>query len=263
LPERLSCDNADCSVRIFEQEASIADVSFPFDVTGSAATNLVVGELHTLTEINAATYRTLIPTHAPFYLTNLLLEHVSTAGVSTPLNEGVDFYAVLPYMAAARSTGRAIYGGLSLISDLPQGTVKATYQTIGGTWTADADYVYARMLEAQYNRRGVYWDEITNIQDTFPPIEHVHTDSMALDGMTELLAMLEKVRAAILSAPNLAPATYVSHLISTGNVHNLSKEDLDLGSVQNLPMATDQEVLDGSPVNKYVTLRQILMLVRH
>jgi len=239
----------------------VADVSLPFDTTGTAATNLVKGELHTLTEINAAPYRILIPTFAPFYLTNQLLEHVSLAGVATPLTEGVDFYALLPYMAASRSSGRSIYGGWSMISDLPQGTIRCQYQALGGTWSADADYLYARLLESQFNSRTTWWDQITNVQDLFPAIEHDHDATEDLTGLTDILNKLEAVRAAILEAPNKAPAAYVAHLVQTGNVHGMTKSDLGLDQIQNLPMATDQEVLNLEKVNKYVTLRQILLLL--
>lgn len=239
----------------------MADVSFPFDPTGSAPSNLITGELHTLTEVNDAPYRTLIPTFAPFYLTNQLLEHIDALGVATELKEGVDFYAILPYMAAARSTGRAVYGGWSFVSTLPQGTIRVKYQTVGDKWCADKDFVYARLLEAEFNKRSVWWDQITSVQEIFPPIEHTHTDPMAINGMTEMLAMMEKIREAILTAGSNAPASYVAHLISTGNVHGMTKEDLDLGNVQNLPMATDQEVLARVPADKYLTLRQVLMLL--
>ena len=44
---------------------------YDFDPTGSLPANLVVDELHTITEINANTYNIIIPEFAPFYTNNL------------------------------------------------------------------------------------------------------------------------------------------------------------------------------------------------
>ena len=234
--------------------------SYPFDTTGLAPSNLVQNELHTLTEVNSAPYRILIPSFAPFYLHNLLVEHIGTTGTPTPLTEGVDYYCVLPYMAASRSVGKSLYGGLAFISDLVQGTIRLKYQTLGGSWCADKNYVYEQLLSAHYNRRTTWWDTLTNVQETFPPTDHDH-NAEDIEGHTELLAKLDEIRTAILQSPNLVPAQYLAHLMAKGNVHDLNKSDLGLGDVSNLPLATDQEVLSRIPSDKYVTLRQILMLL--
>lgn len=235
-------------------------VSYPFDTTGVAATNLVENELHTVTEVNAAPYRIVIPDCAPFYLHNLVFEHINDQGVARELIEGVDYYPALPYMAAARSTGRGVYGGLALISTLVDGTVRLTkYQTVGGPWVADVKYAYERLLESVYNTRTTWWDNITNVQDLFPAAEH--QDSVwNVEGHLELIAKLEQIREAILATPNQA-GVFAAHMLREDNPHNMSAAQLDLGEIENLPMATDQEVLNRVSVNKYVTLRQILMLL--
>lgn len=238
----------------------MSEISYPFDTTGTASTNLVTGELHTLTEVNSAPYRILIPTFAPFYLNNLQVEHVSILGEATPLNEGVDFYPSLPYMAAQRSTGRAVYGGLAMISDIPQGTIRLRYQTVGGEWCADRDYVYNMLLTMAYNERLTWWDRITNVQELFPPTDHTN-DATDIEGHEALLAKMESIVQAILTRTDNAPASYIAHLLAQGNVHGLTKSDLELEKVANLPMATDQEVQERQPVEKYITLRQLLMLL--
>lgn len=235
-------------------------VSYPFDTTGVAVTNLVENELHTVTEANAAPYRILIPYNAPFYLHNLKIEHINALGEARELFEGVDYYATLPYVAAARATGRAVYGGIALINSLVQGTVRFTsYQTVGGEWVANRDYVYEQLLASQYNPRTTWWDKITNVQQIFPPVDH--QDSIwNVQGHVEVLAALEQIRAAILASPNQTGA-FAAHLVMSGNVHGMSAADIGLGNIENLPMATDQEVMEKAPVDKYVTLRQIVMLL--
>lgn len=234
--------------------------SYPFDTTGLAPSNLVQNELHTLTEVNSAPYRILIPSFAPFYLHNLRVEYIGTTGEVRVLNEGVDYYCVLPYMTASRSVGKSLYGGLAFNSNLVQGTIRLQYQTLGGSWCADRNYVYEQLLSAHYNRRTTWWDSVTNVQDTFPPTDHNH-DVGDVEGHTELLAKLDQIRVAILQSPNLVPAQYLAHILEKGNAHDLNKSDIGLGEVSNLPLATDEEVLSRIPSDKYVTLRQILLLL--
>lgn len=236
------------------------EITYPFDTTGVAPSNLIMGELHTLTEVNSAPYRILIPEFAPFYLHNLRVDHVTIAGVTRLLNEGEDYYPALPYMAAQRSTGRAVYGGVSMISDLPQGTIRLQYQTIGGEWVADRDHVYNMLLSMAYNERLAWWDRLSNVQAIFPPTEHTN-QAIDIAGHETLLEAVTGIINAILTRTDNAPASYVAHLLAQGNVHGLTATNLNLGNVANLPMATDQEVLTRTSVEKYVTLRQILMLL--
>ena len=145
-------------------------------------------------------------------------------------------------------------------NNLVQGTIRLQYQTLGGVWCADRNYVYEQLLSAHYNRRTTWWDTITNVQNTFPPTEHNHLVG-DIEGHVDLLAKLEQIRSAILESPNLVPASYLAHLLAQGNPHNTKKEDLGLGDLVNYPLATDEEVLLRTPSDKYVTLRQILLLL--
>lgn len=234
---------------------------YPEDLEGNAESNLVTGEFHTLTELNDDTYRILIPTFAPFYLRNLLLEHVDTTGAITPLTEGVDYYPCLQYMGATRSIGKPVYGGMYINSRLVEGSLRLRYQTVGGKWCADRDYVYERLAESVYNKRSVWWDNITNVQETFPPTDHNHPVS-PLDGMERLLAGLQDLQQAVLQTGTSLSAQLQIHM-NDEEMHRPSKATVGLGQVSDLPMATDEEVLERQPIEKYVTLRQILLLLNN
>lgn len=235
-------------------------VTYPLDTTGEAVTNLVKQELHTLTSINSAPYRALIPEFAPFYLNNLLVEHIEEDGTVNPLTIHENFNEVFPWMDASRKTRQHLYGGI-LLTDLSlSGTIRLTYQTIGDKWCVDRDYVYNVLLSKVYNPRIVWWDQITNVHDWFPVIDHP-TEAEDITGIERMIEELGNITRAILEGTDKTPASFVAHMTEIGNVHSMTASDINLGQVQNLPLATDEEVLNRIPVTKYVTLRQVLMLL--
>lgn len=235
-------------------------VQYPFDPTGVAPSNLVENEYETLTQINARPYRILVPIYAPFYLTNLQVEH-SNAGTVSLLTEGVDYYACLPYLAAQRSLGKPVYGGLVFNNTVVNGDIRITYQTVGDNWCADRDHVYNRLLESVYNRRTTWWDVLTNVQEIFPPVAHKE-DLRTLSGIEEFLNGLQKIEQAILSLDlDHLPGAMVAH-IADDDLHHATKTSIGLGLVSNLPVASDQEVIALLEEDKYITLRQVVRLLK-
>lgn len=231
-------------------------VAYPLDATGIAVSNLIPDEVHLLTEVNSTTYRILIPVFAPFYLDNLALNHVSMTGEITPLIPDVDFYTCLPYIGATRSVGKMLYGGLTINTELPNGVIKVTYQTLGGDWTADAATVLNTLAEIVYNPRTAIWDVVTNKPNQFPPINH----DQLLDyvyGEKELIDAIDRLALGVALAPN-PDVGIIKHLTATGNVHELSLADLGLENAVTIPIATDEEIASHTLVDKLVTLRQLV-----
>ena len=233
-------------------------VTYPLDITGIAPTNLIVDELHTLTEINSSTYRIIIPEFSPFYLDNFLIEHVDNIGNVRQLYESVDFNFCLPYIGATRSIGKMIYGGLSIITEPTNGTIRIRYQTLGGEWNADPTYVLEVIAEHIFNPRVTVWDVVTNKPTMFPPINH----DQSLDyvfGHQELIDALNALAEQIATGSNPTPT--VIHLTRVDNPHEVTKAQVGLGNVANLSLATEVEVTNQTPVDKYLTLRQVLNII--
>ena len=170
----------------------MADVSYPLDTTGISPDNLVPNELHTVTEVNATTYNLLVPVFAPFYIDNLKIEHVLMDGTIRELVPDFDYYPALPYIGASGSIGKMIYGAVSINTTLANGTIRFTYQTLGGDWCADRDYVLEALANKVYNPRTTVWDIITNKQQLFPPINHdqnldyVYDSGEMINGLNEI-----------------------------------------------------------------------------
>ena len=236
----------------------MSGVTYPFDTTGLAPTNLVVDEIHTLTEINDVTYRIIIPVFSPFSLDNFVIKHTNTIGETVNLIPDVDYHFCLPYVGASRSIGKMLYGGVTINTELINGVLKFTYQTIGGEWCADASYVRERIAEKIYNPRTTVWDIVTNKQDLFPPINHPQ-DIDTIFGHQALIDSINNVANTIVNSPNPSVGI-VQHLIDENNPHNVTKLQVGLGLVENLPLASEQDIADKNPVDKYITLKQALEL---
>lgn len=233
--------------------------AYSLDPTGLSSDNKITDEPHVLTEINSAPYRLLIPTFAPFYLDNLVVKHVDLLGNTTTLTEDVHFFCVLPFIGGARSIGKMLYGGLSINDEQLEGNILITYQTLGGSWVGDASYVRQFLAEMAYNPKIVVWDQVTNIQETFPPINH-QQDLDTVYGMQALIDKLSEIVIAITNGPS-ADNGFIKHITQTGNVHGLTPTDIGLGNLSDLPVASDAEVNALEPLQKYVLLKQVLTLL--
>lgn len=234
-------------------------VTYPFDPTGLAATNLVANEQHTLTSVNSTTYRLIIPKFAPFHVNNFKMVHITMDGVETPLAEGVDFNFVFLYLGASRSIGTAVYGGITLLNELVDGYIKIKrYQTLGGEWCCDQQYVLSLLADIVFNPRTVPWEKLTNVQQVFPPINH----DQAMDwikGHDDLIQAVNALADIIANGGQLREQN-LSLLIRN---MVMTPAQVGLGDVQNLPLATSAEVNAALPANKYITLAQAVSLLNN
>lgn len=213
---------------------------YSLDVTGLSSANLVSHESHTLTEINGTNHRYMIPTYGPFHLNNMSARHVSSTMDITPLVPDVDYRPGLPFVTASRSLGKMIYGGFDILTDFPNGTIEITYQTLGDIWIADPTLVLEALANSAWNPRIITWDQVTNVQQIFPPI--VHTQVMdSIYGHQALIDAINEIAVAILSKP-----VPTKHMVGLGNVPNYEQ-------------ATDAEVIAADPVDKFITLRQLVL----
>lgn len=236
-------------------------MSYELDYTGISPANLVLNEQHTLTASNSSPHRLIVPIYAPFYLDNFTLVHVDDLGVVTPLNENIDFNFCMPFIGATRSIGKQLYGGISIMNNSLNGQIRiATYQTIGGNWVADPTYVLAKIADMLYNPRIIVWDAVTNVQEIFPPVNHDQNFDYVF-GHQDLIDALNNVASAILTGPSNTLSA-IKHLTTelNNNPHNVTKNQVELGNVVNLPVATTQQIANRTPAEAYVTLAQVLEL---
>ena len=232
--------------------------NYVYDPIGTLPANLIIGETHSVTEANFRDYYLIIPTYAPFFINNLTV-HLTVNNVTSLLVEGVDYSLVLFYLAATRSLGIPVYGAISLNNTNVSGQITVNYQTIGNPYIADKQQVLAALATYTYNPRITTWDLITNVQEIWPPNDH-NQDASTLDGMFELVTAINNLITTI-GVSNSSIPQYINFITNPNNPTNVTASQVGLGLVQNLPLATNNQILNEIPANAYVTLSQVLQLL--
>ena len=233
-----------------------ASVTYPFDSTGILPGNKVIGEQHSVTETNFRNYYFIVPVFAPFFAESIVLIH-SYQGVNTRLVEDVDYYCALPFIGATRAIGRPVYGAITFNNLKTAGVVSINYQTLGGNYCVDQQYVLQQIAEKAYNPRTVSWEHIVEVPAIFPPGPH-QWDLVDLVGEAEVVAGLADIEAAILYSSQQKAS---NHLTDFNNPHQVTKEQVGLGNVGNWARASNLEATAGVSTDTLIvpsTLRSVL-----
>jgi hypothetical protein len=221
--------------------STINSPQYPFDPTGQAPTNRVTGELQPLTGGGDQNFIFLVPAAAPFFGESLSLNFKSLQGDIRPLVLGVDFYLSHYFIGASRSTGKPVYGSITMLNNELRGTVIFNpYQTIGGEWTVDPNTITEILADQAYNPRTTSWDQVAGYPNLFPPTAH-EWNLKDMVGMSSVLAALNRVTDAILTR---ASSDMAEHINAQGNVHNLTAGDLGAVTNDQMQLAIEEALND-------------------
>lgn len=229
--------------------------SYPLDITGTAASNLIEGERHNLTAANAAAYRLLIPEAAPFHTNNAAIVHIDEQGNRHPLQENVHYQLSLIYEAGTRGLGRPLYGAFKIIDSTLDGQVDLAYQTIGDKWVADASYVLERLAESNYNERTTIWDNLTNVQELFPPDEH-RLEMDYLYGHKELIDAIAGITNQIAQGPG-SVTPFALHLLNKEDPHGSIPQVLEAIRGNTEWQAAIRSVVQAVELSKLATVSHL------
>jgi len=239
--------------------STITSPQYPFDPTGQAATNRVVGELQPLLGGSDENFIFLIPKATPFFAESMTLNFKSLQGDIRPLVEGVDFYFSHHFIGASKACQKPVKGSITMLNNELRGTVIFNpYQTLGGEWTVDANKTAEILADKVYNPRTTSWDQVAGYPDIFPPVPH-EWNLKDMVGMSSVLAALNRMVDAILTQ---ASSAMTQHINQQGNAHNLTAVDLGVPTVEQMELYVEQALLnltrttDNVPegeINKYFT----------
>lgn len=184
------------------------------DLSGVSPDNLVEKEVHTTTEARFRDYFFIIPNFAPFYVDNFKM-WIKNGETLIPLVEDKDFSFALPYVTGTRTTGKQMYGAITLHNLNLNGILVTDYQTIGGDQIADRLHVLTYLADKAYNPRTTIWDLITNVPNALPPVPH-YQDYDTMYGQEQLVSMLAQIRDAIASNSSFTAQTIRDFLEAYG-----------------------------------------------
>lgn len=170
--------------------------TYPLDVSGTAPTNLVRNELHTITAENRDQSRILIPSYAPYFRRSLIVTVRST---------GVQLVEDIDYTCEYRGNGQQhmedyspIYGGIRFLDPELTGEFSLTYQTIGGEASINGINAAKALMNKANDRPDVTWQELVGKPLDFPAIEHVHS-AKDLVGFDDVNHSLIEIKEALIS----------------------------------------------------------------
>lgn len=175
----------------------VIPLSYPLDLTATAATNFIQNEVVTF---NTAQEKMFVPSKGPFYTTTLEIRH----GVTNALLQPETQYKLLqPVKEAIRMSGKEVCAVI-YITDNSVPSITISYRVIGGVFSDTASEIGDILLNNPLPPSGqVSWWDILDKPDQFTPSEHLHhVDNIY--GMSDVVAVLENMRIAILAGDSVA-----------------------------------------------------------
>lgn len=219
--------------------------TYPFDPTGTVATNLITDENHALAAPSQEEFFFAIPKAAPYFRDTMVVKRYPDGAV---LVEGTDYVCTHLFYAATKQTGKAVYGSITFY-DRSLTAVSLSYQTVGGEWTIPDDEIVAILISKQVNPRLTTWEQVVNVPCHFPPIDH-EFDIKDFTGAKDIVEVLGKLENALLLniGGDIGP-----HVNDHNNPHKTNKLHVGLGNVEDYPPASVEEARAGVANNRYMT----------
>lgn len=228
----------------------MATITYPYDPTGTAATNKITNELRSVqppANINQASL--VIPLAAPFFLEGFEI-WTGPNKSGTKLNSEVDYLFTHDFVAGSTYLGKPIAGSITFTNSLYTGNVYFHYQTLGGDFTVNDTATLEAVSQRLYaDSRFVTWDQLVEVPSAFPPGAHEHpvTDVKTI---AHVVTALESIAAALVGSlepgtgggdGSTALALVRDHVNATSNAHTPSA--VGLGNVSNYPTASNTDAI--------------------
>jgi hypothetical protein len=240
--------------------ASASSTIYPEDPTGSLASNLITGEVQSLSPVvsTSTKFRLIMPVYAPFFVGTDVLTITDITGTVTTLVSGKDYYPAYVFLSASRACAAPIAGGFVFTNNSLAGTLTLQYQTLGGNWTLDVNTLTEIVANASVNPITVSWEEITDLPDIFPPIAHIwDIDDMV--GADDIITALDAITDAVLAGGQQGLAEHEAdhnnpHVTTAAQVgaYTTAQSDANLAAASatlNAAIATVQTNLNAHEVN--------------
>jgi hypothetical protein len=227
---------------------------YPFDPTGLAVSNKVT-ETQAIESRGMFDHYYIIPRSGPFYAESVRLRlypvgaNVNNPAGGTPLEEGVHFNFGYHFAHASHTIGKPVYGAISFYDRDLVGQLRMEYQSLGGDWVLDNQKMSELLLNVAYNPRIATWEQVVELPHQFPVVNHdFNIDDFV--GMGEVVDTLEDITKAI---EEKTAGGQADHVNNKNNPHEVTKDQVGLGLVDNFPTAAVAEAIGGTANNRFMT----------
>lgn len=225
---------------------STPNYAFPFDPSGTLASNKIQGERQVISAPNWTDFFFIVPLAGPFFRAGHRVVHHPSGRI---LVEGVDYLLSHRFHDASLACGKPIYGSITFFDKTLTGAAELEYQTLGGAWTITQQQITEILSNKTYNPVVTTWEQVVERPFDFPIVDH-EWDLVDMVGASALEAKLGEIREAILLS---GEGGLGDHLSDYNNPHQTTKVHVGLGSVANFAVATVPEAQAGTVNDKYMT----------
>lgn len=225
---------------------STTSYAYPFDPSGTLASNKIQGERQTISAPNWSDFYFIVPLAGPFFREGHRIVHHPSGRI---LAEGVDYLLSHRFHDASLACGKPIYGSITFFDKTLVGVVELEYQTLGGAWTITQQKIAEILSDKLTNPRITTWEQVVQLPFEFPIVDH-EWDLVDMVGASALEAKLGEIKDAILLS---GEGGLGDHLADFNNPHQTTKEQVGLGLVPNFDVATVTEAQQGTVNNKFMT----------
>ncbi len=225
--------------------------AYPLDTSGSATSNLVTGERHTITPAGGNDFLFFVPRSGPYFLESMSVVHVQSGNT---LQMGVDWAPGWKFESASDSPPYLnVYGAISILNSTYTGAVlEIRYQTLGGQYTLDDTTLTTILANVSIDPRITNWENVTEVPGQFIADPHIHhiTATMGYDALVEVI---REFALAYIANMQTAGASLAQHL-SANNPHGITASTIGLNHLVNVTKAALADFTNATPDDiKYVT----------
>lgn len=243
-------------------------IKYPLDLTGSASSNAIVNELHTVPRDNS---RGFALDYGPFYSESLVITRPSTGEILKP---HIDYIALHQYQEATLIAGQEICAAVLIINETIAEELSVSYQVVGGGFSSSVSVIQELVEALQLDNRAVAWGDIIGKLEAFPAAPHYHDldDFYGFEYMVSALDRIESailhgdyydhellrqrianLRAELLQAIDDQAESQTLHLGDFANPHKVTKAQVGLGNVANFGTATNADGAAGTSTTLFMT----------
>ena len=225
---------------------------YPIDPTGISPSNRVIDETQVISPPGRVTDASFfVPRVNPFFREGLVIKQ----GTRT-LIENVDYQLIFRSVALSEHFERELFGGVMFTDRNYAGTLKISYQVLGGDFQNNERELLERLARISGAVRWVTYDQLIGVPSGFPPAYHQHDMEKDLVNMGDVVDAVEKIAIELGKAPASLTEVNARMTAHLTQAHAHTKSQIGLGNLENLAVASDAEVKGG--VRKYVTADSLI-----